>query len=149
MSERGAMVWLAMVPGMSGVASGPDVPMILVVDDTLDARELYAEYLRIAGLRAEVAEDGYEALAKASALLPSVIIMDLAMPRMDGWEATRRLKADPRTSHIPVIALTGHVIERSRERAIEAGADGYLTKPCFPDSLLAEVHRVMKQPRQH
>ena len=143
------MVWSAMVPVMSGVASGPDVPMILVVDDTLDARELYAEYLRIAGLRAEVAEDGHDGLAKAAALLPSVIVMDLAMPRMDGWEATRRLKADPRTRNIPVIALTGHVIERSRERAIEAGADGYLTKPCFPDSLLAEVHRVMKGPRQN
>jgi len=69
--------------------------MILVVDDTLDARELYAEYLRIAGLRAEVAEDGIEALAKATQLRPSVIIMDLAMPRMDGWEATRRLKSHP------------------------------------------------------
>jgi CheY-like chemotaxis protein len=123
--------------------------MILVVDDTLDARELYAEYLRIAGLRAEVAEDGLDALSKASTLQPSVIVMDLAMPRMDGWEATRRLKADPVTRDIPVIALTGHAIERSRERAIEAGADGYLTKPCYPDSLLAEVHRVMKDGPRH
>ena len=138
-----------MVPTMSGVSSSPSVPMILVVDDTLDARELYAEYLRIAGLRAEVAEDGYDAVAKATALRPSVIIMDLAMPRMDGWEATRRLKQDPLTRDIPIIALTGHVIERSRERAIEAGADGYLTKPCFPDSLLAEVQRVMKEPQRH
>jgi two-component system cell cycle response regulator DivK len=122
--------------------------MILVVDDTLDARELYAEYLRIAGLRAEVAEDGVEALTKATALRPNVIVMDLAMPRMDGWEATRRLKADPATRHIPIIALTGHALERSRERAIEAGADGYLTKPCYPDSLLAEVHRVLKEPHK-
>src|SRR5438477_6127760 len=106
-----------MVPVMSGVTSGAGVPMILVVADTLEARELYAEYLRVAGLRAEVAEDGIEALAKAMELRPSVIIMDLAMPRMDGWEATRRLKAHPLTRHIPVIALTGHVIERSRERA--------------------------------
>jgi two-component system cell cycle response regulator DivK len=134
---------------MSGVSTGPAVPMILVVDDTLDARELYAEYLRIAGLRAEVAEDGYDAVAKAIALRPSVIIMDLAMPRMDGWEATKRIKANPATHDIPIIALTGHVIERSRERAIEAGADGYLTKPCYPDSLLAEVHRVMREPRRH
>jgi len=92
------MVCLAMVPVMSA-ATGPDVPMILVVDDTLDARELYAEYLRIAGLRAEVAEDGIEALAKATQLRPSVIIMDLAMPRMDGWEATRRLKSHPLAEH--------------------------------------------------
>ena len=137
-----------MVP-VSDVSSQTEVPMILVVDDTLDARELYAEYLRIAGLRAEVAEDGHDALAKAMALRPSVIVMDLAMPRMDGWETTRRLKAHPATRDIPVIALTGHVIERSRERAIEAGADGYLTKPCFPDSLLAEVQRVMREPRRH
>ncbi|HUG54864.1 MAG TPA: response regulator, partial [Vicinamibacteria bacterium] len=102
---------------MSGVSTGAGVPMILVVDDTLDARELYAEYLRIAGLRAEVAEDGYEAVAKATALRPSVIIMDLSMPRMDGWEATRRIKANPATRDIPIIALTGHVIERSRERS--------------------------------
>jgi CheY-like chemotaxis protein len=122
--------------------------MVLVVDDTLDARELYAEYLRLAGLRAEVAEDGFDALTKASSLHPSVIVMDLAMPRMDGWEATRRLKADPQTRNIPIIALTGHAIERSRERAIEAGADGYLTKPCYPDNLLAEVQRVMRE-RHH
>jgi len=88
-------------------------------------------------------------VAKAIALRPSVIIMDLAMPRMDGWEATKRIKANPATHDIPIIALTGHVIERSRERAIEAGADGYLTKPCYPDSLLAEVHRVMREPRRH
>ena len=105
--------------------------------------------VRLENLRAEVAEDGYDALSKAQALRPSVIIMDLAMPRMDGWEATRRLKQDPLTRDIPIIALTGHVIERSRERAIEAGADGYLTKPCFPDSLLAEVQRVMKEPQRH
>ncbi len=125
------------------------VPLVLVVDDTLDARELYAEYLRLAGLRAEVAEDGFEALTKAKAFHPSVIVMDLAMPRMDGWEATRRLKSDPATRDIPIIALTGHAVDRSRERAIEAGADGYLTKPCFPDSLLAEVHRVMKDPHKN
>ena len=124
-------------------------PLVLVVDDTLDARELCAEYLRLAGLRAEVAEDGCEALAKARVSRPSVIVMDLAMPRMDGWEATRRLKSDPATQDIPVIALTGHAIERSRECAIEAGADGYLTKPCLPDRLLAEVQRLIKEPHRH
>ena len=82
------MVCLDMVPVMSGVSSGPDVPMILVVDDTLDARELYAEYLRIAGLRAEVAEDGHDALTKATELQPSVIIMDTG--HAPAWTAGRR-----------------------------------------------------------
>jgi CheY-like chemotaxis protein len=69
--------------------------------------------------------------------------MDLMMPRLDGWEAIRRLKRDWRTRRIPIIACTGHVIGSSAERALDAGCDGYITKPCLPADLLAEIRRVL------
>jgi len=71
--------------------------------------------------------------------------MDLALPRMDGWEATRRLKADPRTRHIPVVALTGHALAGHAEGAREAGCDAFVTKPCLPDALVAEIKRLLDQ----
>jgi CheY-like chemotaxis protein len=69
--------------------------------------------------------------------------MDLALPGMDGWEATRRLKDDERTSHIPVIAVTGHALAGHAEAARRAGCDGFITKPCLPDALVAEVRRML------
>jgi CheY-like chemotaxis protein len=73
--------------------------------------------------------------------------MDLALPRMDGWEATRRLKADARTRHIPVVALTGHALAGHADGAREAGCDAFVTKPCLPDALVAEIRRLLDQPR--
>ena len=82
-------------------------PLILVVDDYEDAREMYAEYLRFCGFRVAEARNGNEALEQAFTLMPDLILMDLSLPGMDGWEATRQLKADERTRNIPVVALTG------------------------------------------
>ena len=118
-------------------------PLVLVVDDYLDAREMCAEFLRFSGFRVEEAADGIEAIEKASELLPAVILMDLSLPRLDGWEATRRLKKDERTKSIPVIALTGHALAGHAEVATEAGCDSFLTKPCLPDVMVAEVKRVL------
>jgi len=118
-------------------------PLILVVDDTRDTRELFVEYLRIAGFRAEQAASGTEALDKAAALRPSAIVMDLEMPDMDGWEATRRLKADERTRAIPVVALSAHVMEGARRKASEAGCAGFLPKPCYPAQVSDELKRVL------
>jgi len=118
-------------------------PLVLVVEDYQDAREMYAEYLRFAGFRVAEARNGIEALEKASALSPDIILMDLALPRMDGWEATRRLKADERTRAIPVVALTGHALAGHAEGARQAGCDAFVTKPCLPDALVAEVRRVL------
>ena len=118
-------------------------PLVLVVDDYLDAREMCAEFLRFSGFRVEEAVDGIEAIEKASELLPAVILMDLSLPRLDGWEATRRLKKDERTKSIPVIALTGHALAGHAEVATEAGCDSFLTKPCLPDVMVAEVKRVL------
>ena len=118
-------------------------PLILVVDDTCDSRELFVEYLRMAGFRAEQACSGEEAIEKAAALRPSAIVMDLEMPDMDGWEATRRLKADERTRAIPIVALSAHVMEGARTRANEAGCSGFLPKPCYPTQVSEELKRVL------
>jgi len=117
--------------------------LILVVDDTRDSRELFAEYLRMAGFETIEATSGAEAIDKAGRLRPSAIVMDLEMPEMDGWEATRRLKADQRTCGIPVIALSAHVMEGARKKATEAGCAGFLPKPCYPIDVSVELERVL------
>ena len=118
-------------------------PLILVVDDYQDAREMYAEYLQFSGFRVAEARNGNEALEQAFALKPDLILMDLSLPGMDGWEATRVLKADDRTKHIPVVALTGHALAGASEGARKAGCDSFVTKPCLPDDLVVEVRRML------
>lgn len=117
--------------------------LVLVVEDYQDAREMYAAYLQFSGYEVAEAVDGVEAIEKAVELLPDIILMDLALPRMDGWEATRRLKSDPRTSHIPIVALTGHALAGHAEGAHKAGCDAFVTKPCLPDALVAEIQRML------
>ena len=102
---------------------------VLVVDDYADAREMYSEYLQFSGFDVCQAANGMEALQRAVDEQPDIILMDLSLPVMDGWEATRRLKADPATAAIPVVALTAHAMEGDEARAREAGCDGYVTKP--------------------
>jgi CheY-like chemotaxis protein len=126
------------------VAKADGAPMVLVVDDYEDAREMYAEYLQYSGFRVAEARTGVEALEKAFELLPAVILMDLSLPVMDGWEATRRLKADARTKAIPVVALTGHALAGHSEGAKKAGCDAFVTKPCLPDQLVLEVRKVLE-----
>lgn len=118
-------------------------PLILVVDDYQDAREMYAEYLQFSGFRVAEAKNGNEAVEQAFALKPDLILMDLSLPGMDGWEATRRLKADDRTKQIPIVALTGHALAGASEGAKKAGCDSFVTKPCLPDDLVVEVRRML------
>ena len=122
----------------------PDASLILVVDDYQDAREMYAEYLQFSGFRVAEARNGNEAVAQAFSLRPDLILMDLSLPGMDGWEATRVLKADERTKHIPVVALTGHALAGASEGARKAGCDSFVTKPCLPDDLVVEVRRMLE-----
>ena len=124
--------------------SAPRKPLILIVDDMPDIRDMYAEYLKAQGFRPEQACDGFEALSKATVMGPDVIVMDLNLPELDGWEATRRLKANDLTRSIPVIALTGLSVQYSKAAALEAGCDGFLTKPCYPDALVGEIRRVLR-----
>jgi CheY-like chemotaxis protein len=122
-------------------------PLVLVIDDYLEAREICAEYLGFHGYRVVTAEDGEDGLAKAFELIPDVILMDLSLPRLDGWAATRRLKDDPRTRTIPIVALTGHALSAERDRALAAGCDDVITKPVVPRDLLARVERHLGRSR--
>ena len=186
-------------------------PLVLVVDDFADAREMYGEYLKFCGFRVAEAQNGVEAIDKAKRLKPDLILMDLSMPLIDGWEATRRLKADgtghPRvadghacghserkrgcdviqavpahdlisrfavlrpklgglfsmpvvdgweatrrlkadasTKGIPVVALTGHAMAGHSESAKSAGCDVVITKPCLPHDLIKEIKKVIGSP---
>jgi CheY-like chemotaxis protein len=123
-------------------------PLILVVDDYQDAREMYAEYLQFSGFRVAEARNGNEAVDQAFALLPDLILMDLSLPGKDGWEATKELKADSRTRHIPIVALTGHALAGASDGAKKAGCDSFVTKPCLPDDLVVEVRRMLNAVKQ-
>jgi two-component system, cell cycle response regulator DivK len=118
-------------------------PCVLIVDDYPDAREMYSEYLQYSGFDVIEAENGMEALTKAAETAPDIILMDLSLPVMDGWEATRRLKADDRTASIPVVALTGHALAGISEGAKRAGCDAFVTKPCLPEDLVKEIRKVL------
>lgn len=134
--------------GKTGRPAAGDRPsekseLILVVDDFADNRDMYARFLEFSGYRAETAANGEEALQKAFALRPDAIVMDLSLPGLDGWEATRRLKKDGRTRATPVVAVTGHAFTGSEKSAKDAGCDGYVSKPCLPADLLTEIRRVL------
>jgi CheY-like chemotaxis protein len=124
------------------------LPLVLVVDDFQDNREMFAEFLSISGFRVAEASNGRQAVDLAQKLLPDIILMDLSLPEMDGWEATRVLKADERTRAIPVVALTGHATSGYVGQATEAGCAALLTKPCPPDVLVSEIQRLLSA-REH
>jgi two-component system, cell cycle response regulator DivK len=118
-------------------------PLILVVDDYQDAREMYSEYLKASGFRVAEARTGIEAVSKAHELQPDCILMDLSLPGIDGWEATRQLKADRSTTHIPIVAITGHTSELASRDARAAGCSSFVLKPALPDAVVAEVKKAM------
>ena len=123
-----------------------DRPRVLLVDDYPDAREMYTEYLEFSGFDVIGAGNGLEALQRAVDASPDIILMDLSLPVMDGWEATRRLKADDRTASIPVVALTGHALAGISEGAKKAGCDAFVTKPCLPEDLVREIRKILDAP---
>ena len=116
-------------------------PLILLVDDVEDSLDVYAQFFAHKGWRTATASSGQDALTQAAGLRPDVIVLDLGMPGMDGVEVARRLKADAVTRTARIIVLTGHVLDNARRRAIEVGADEFLTKPCLPAALTAAVKR--------
>jgi len=121
-------------------------PVILLVEDNLHNRKIFQGVLAHAGFRVVEAEDGGKAMAAVSSDRPDLILMDLSIPVIDGWECTRRLKADPSTRQIPIIALTAHAMRGDEERARGAGCDGYLSKPISPKRVVEEVKRVLRIP---
>jgi CheY-like chemotaxis protein len=115
-------------------------PLLLIVDDNVDTREMYALYLSMSGYGVETAEDGHEAIIKARTLRPDLIVMDLQMPKLDGWGAIREIQSRPETSSIPIVVLTGHDFKAYlKPAALAVGACSFLMKPCFPEHLATEV----------
>ena len=108
---------------------------MLVVDDVDDVREMYIEYLKFLGFDATGAENGREAVRRAITYAQELIVMDLAMPVLDGWEAIRILRADPRTKAIPIVVLTGQAQPEPLQRAYDVGATEVVVKPCLPAQL--------------
>ena len=112
---------------------------ILLVEDNELNRDMLARRLQRRGFEVVVAVDGLEGIALAGSEAPDTILMDMSLPELDGWEATRRLKTAPGTRSIPVIALTAHAMSGDRERALAAGCDDYETKPIDLSSLVAKI----------
>ena len=121
-------------------------PLVLLAEDFEDARELYRDYLEFSGFDVLTATNGRDAIDQAISLQPDVILMDASMPVLDGWQATRELKANPATQHIPVLALTAHAFDDARQQALAVGCDGFVTKPCLPDDLVARVRETLGTP---
>jgi CheY-like chemotaxis protein len=117
-------------------------PLVLVIEDSDDTRELYALALQFDGYIVAQARDGRDGLLQARDVMPDVIVTDLAMPIMDGWEMIRRLKADPRTRHIPIIVCSAH---DARRRTDGPAPDVVLRKPFAFDLLLVEARRLLQQ----
>jgi two-component system cell cycle response regulator DivK len=115
---------------------------ILYVEDNDDNIFMLKSRLTRAGLTVVVATDGAKGVAMAASEKPDVILMDLSLPVLDGWEATRRIKAAPETCHIPVIALTAHAMSGDREKALAAGCDDFDTKPVELSRLLGKIRAV-------
>jgi two-component system, cell cycle response regulator DivK len=118
-------------------------PVVLIAEDFEDARELYREYLEFSGFEVLTAANGREAVQRAIELQPDLILMDASMPVLDGWQATRALKSDPSTRHIPILALTAHAFDDAKQQARAAGCDGFITKPCLPDDLVSQVRAAL------
>jgi two-component system cell cycle response regulator DivK len=116
---------------------------VLLVEDNEDNLRIYSTFLTYSGYRVLEAADGEAGLALARSELPDVILMDVSIPKMDGYEVTRRLKSDPATAQIPVIALTAHALPSDRDRALDAGCDGYIPKPAEPRLVVAEVRKML------
>jgi CheY-like chemotaxis protein len=127
---------------------GRPQPVILIAEDFEDARDLYKDYLEFSGFTVETATNGRDAIDLAISLQPDLILMDASMPVLDGWQATRELKANPTTSHIPVLALTAHAFDDARQEARSSGCDGFVAKPCLPDALVATVRATLDSGRK-
>ena len=102
---------------------------------------MYREYLVFSGFEVEIAVNGLEAIDKVRSLRPDLVLMDLSLPLLDGWEATRRLKEDADTAAIPVVALSAHAMAAEAARARAVGCDGFIAKPCLPETLVTELAR--------
>jgi CheY-like chemotaxis protein len=141
------VAWFILHPSMGRL----HMPKALLVEDSEENRDGLARYLRRKGYEVLIAVDGRQGVAMACAENPDLILMDMSLPVLDGWEATRQLKTAPQTRGIPVIALTAHAMAGDREKALEAGCDDYDTKPVEFARLLAKMETLLgkKPPPGH
>lgn len=121
---------------------------VLLVEDNEDNLVVYRTILEHVGYRVVEARDGEEGVSRAREQMPDIILMDISIPKLDGWEATQRLKQGADTKAIPIIALTAHALEEDRQKAIQAGCDGYLAKPVEPRRVVQEVERFVGPARK-
>jgi two-component system cell cycle response regulator DivK len=124
-------------------AAPPNGKTVLLVEDNPHNRKIFSGMLSHAGFRVVEAIDGNEALVKVTSEKPDLVLMDLSIPGIDGRECTRRIKSDPATKQLPVIALTAHAMRGDEERAREAGCDGYLSKPVSPKKVVEVVKKYL------
>ena len=118
--------------------SGPlRLPTVLVIDDDADARRIFAEFLRSRGWTVFTASDGRSGIDKINDLAPDTVVLDLAMPRVDGWTVLKQLRESSWTARIPVVVVSA--LQDARDRAMRAGSDAYLSKPCMPDVLFLQI----------
>jgi len=120
---------------------------VLVVEDSADIRGLWRTWLTFSGFLVDEATNGLEAITHARSRTPDLVLMDLCMPVMDGFEAIKVLRADPATSAVPIIVVTAQGTDDSAQRAAEAGADAYVDKPVMPDELLERIRQTFNRPR--
>lgn len=118
---------------------------LLLVEDNEMNRDMLARRLQRRGYQVVIAVDGAQGLALAQSESPNLVLMDISLPVLDGWEATRRLKMAPETKSIPVIALTAHAMKGDREKCIEAGCDDFDTKPVEFPRLLSKIERLLQE----
>ena len=128
--------------------SDRDRPLLLIAEDDGALRVLYAKHLSVCGFDVIEATNGADAIESTSVRQPDVVVMDLSLPVVDGWEATRRLKADARTAHIPVVALTAYAMKDDEARLLGAGFDGYLAKPIVVKEFPGQVRHYCDAGRQ-
>jgi CheY-like chemotaxis protein len=121
------------------------MPRILLVEDNALNRDMLARRLARRGFAVVLAKDGAEGMALAASEQPDLILMDMSLPVLDGWEVARRLRADPKTAALPIIALTAHVMSGDRERALAAGCDDYDVKPVEFGRLLQKMDALLKR----
>jgi two-component system cell cycle response regulator DivK len=126
-----------------GLRPDSSSPRVLIVEDDRDTRQFYSDVLVAGGFRVEQAHNGFQALAKATEFYPDLVVTDIAVPGLDGIELCRRLRADPRTAAIPLLAITGYGDRQYLNRARLAGADAVLSKPCTGELLLQEARSLL------
>jgi two-component system, cell cycle response regulator DivK len=121
--------------------SPTDSPTVLIVDDDVDARQMYSGFLRLKGWVAFTAADGRSGIDKAMELVPDAIVLDLSMPRVDGWTVLEHMRESSWTSAIPIVVVSA---VDARDKAFEAGCDAFLTKPCNPDVLWLQLRALLR-----